>query len=743
VAEYSAKETGDDVERSMRLAVIALAVFVSAGATASGARAARADAKRPPDTTILSAPSGTVASSTAAFRFAAQSTDHHVTFQCKLDSGAWSPCTSPRTYTGLPDGARQFAVRAMNRYGTDPTPATASWTIDTTAPPLPQINSAPTGTTSSRDASISFSDAETGVTFLCSRDGGAAAACTSPVSYTGLADGQHTFSVSAQDAAGNKSAPQTVAWTINTTVPPEPTIVSGTSGATTSTSASFTFTDSDASATFVCSVDGGPAQGCTSPASLSGLGVGSHSFTVAARNSGGNTSRAVERAWSVEPESVVNGSFEGSLQGWSSSLGTLSQASDGVQGPGAVKVTANAGANSWVTVFPTPRPVQSTGAGYVYHATGWVRSDHPGDQICLRIREYNQSATLLNTIVECMTTTTTWQQFPTMTYIPTAAGDQLTAFAYEPTLAAGGTYEADGMSLYGGPPALLPTNGDPSIAAAGDIACAPDSPQYNNGLGTGTQCMQQSTANLIGSLGNLQALLPIGDEQYDCGELANFNTAYDSSWGRFKSITHPVPGNHEYGASNSCASTSNAAGYYSYFGAAAGDPTKGYYSYDIGTWHVVAVNSQCSVVSCAAGSPEETWLRNDLATHTAKCTLVYWHQPRWSVGQVGDEPDYDAFWQDIVNAHVELVLNGHDHTYQRYTPMNGAAAADPNGVREVVVGTGGEELFGTLGARSTLEAEDNTSFGVLQLVLHPDGYDAQFIPAAGGNFSDSFSGSCH
>jgi hypothetical protein len=149
------------------------------------------------------------------------------------------------------------------------------------------------------------------------------------------------------------------------------------------------------------------------------------------------------------------------------------------------------------------------------------------------------------------------------------------------------------------------------------------------------------------------------------------------------------------------------------------------------------------VVSCAAGSPQEVWLRNDLAAHPATCTLAYWHQPRWSTGQVGDESQYDAFTRDLVNAHVELMLSGHDHTYQRWTPMNAAGVADPNGVREVVAGTGGEELFPILGSRPTLEAANNTTFGLVQLVLHPNGYDAQFVATAGGGFTDTFSGSCH
>jgi hypothetical protein len=284
---------------------------------------------------------------------------------------------------------------------------------------------------------------------------------------------------------------------------------------------------------------------------------------------------------------------------------------------------------------------------------------------------------------------------------------------------------------------------DPRIAAGGDIACAPNSPDFNGGTGTGSQCMQNATSQVIAAIPGLQYLLPLGDEQYQCGELANFNASYEPSWGRFKSISRPVPGNHEYGVDAPCPSVTDASGYFSYFGSVAGDPTKGYYSYDVGMWHIVALNSNCVVIACSAGSPQETWLKSDLTMHPTQCTLAYWHAPRWSVGQVGDEFKYDAFWRDLYNAHVELVLNGHDHTYQRFTQMNPAGTSDPNGIREVIVGTGGDDLMATLGTRSTLQVANATTFGVLQLVLHPAGYDAVFLPIAGGTFTDSFSGSCH
>ncbi|MEO6654122.1 MAG: DNRLRE domain-containing protein, partial [Ilumatobacteraceae bacterium] len=170
----------------------------------------------------------------------------------------------------------------------------------------------------------------------------------------------------------------------------------------------------------------------------------------------------------------------------------------------------------------------------------------------------------------------------------------------------------------------VPPPGDPQIAAAGDIACDPASGSFNGGLGTSLACRQKYTSDLMVGKG-FDSVLTLGDMQYDSGAYNAFVNSYDLSWGRLKSITKPVPGNHEY-------NTSGAAGYYQYWGALAGGTTQGYYSYDIGAWHLVALNSNCGVVSCAGGSVQETWLRADLAAHPDKCTLVYWHHPRFSSG---------------------------------------------------------------------------------------------------------------
>jgi hypothetical protein len=270
---------------------------------------------------------------------------------------------------------------------------------------------------------------------------------------------------------------------------------------------------------------------------------------------------------------------------------------------------------------------------------------------------------------------------------------------------------------------------DPVIAAAGDIACSNPAPTKN-------ACHQMATSNLLVGAG-LAAVLPLGDLQYEAGALDKFQASYDPSWGRVKSITHPAVGNHEYG-------TKGAAGYFAYFGAAAGAPGKGYYSYDIGSWHLIALNSNCGSVSCKAGSPEWNWLKADLASHTNTCTLAYWHHPHFSSGPHGDGGETGDLWQALYDGGADVVLNGHDHDYERFAPQNPQAVADPSfGIREFVVGTGGRSHYAFSAIKPNSQVRNADTFGVLMLTLHKDSYSWKFVPEAGGTFTDSGTDNCH
>jgi calcineurin-like phosphoesterase family protein len=280
------------------------------------------------------------------------------------------------------------------------------------------------------------------------------------------------------------------------------------------------------------------------------------------------------------------------------------------------------------------------------------------------------------------------------------------------------------------------SGGDPMIMAVGDIACDPDNPNFFGGTGTAKVCRQQHTSD-IPFTSNPTAILTLGDSQYENNDYGDYQIAFDPAWGRVKSIIHPVPGNHEY-------LSPGAGGYYQYFGAAAGDPTKGYYSYDIGAWHIIALSGECAPIGgCDAGSPQEQWLKEDLAAHPATCTLAYWHEPRFSSGLHG-EALYSAFWQDLYGAGADVILNGHDHDYERFAPQSPSQQPDPVGIREFVVGTGGEELKSWGNIEPNSEVRNNTTFGVLQLTLHGASYDWTFVPETGsGSFTDTGTGACH
>src|SRR3954469_2535304 len=276
-----------------------------------------------------------------------------------------------------------------------------------------------------------------------------------------------------------------------------------------------------------------------------------------------------------------------------------------------------------------------------------------------------------------------------------------------------------------------PPPGDPRILAAGDIACDPSDSSYNGGAGTLQACRQLDTSNQLTGAGAAR-VLTLGDNAYEQGSLSQFRTSYDPTWGRVLGITSPAVGNHEY-------NTAGAAGYFDYFNGQgaqsgrAGERGKGYYSYDVGTWHLIALNSNCAQVGgCTAGSAQEQWLRTDLVAHPAACTLAYWHHPRFSSGEHGDTPGMAAIWQALVDRGADVVLSGHDHDYERFAPMDAAGLADAaNGVRELVVGTGGKSHYAIAPPRANSEAQSDDTYGVLELTLHPAGYDWRFLPAVG------------
>src|SRR5215208_1061896 len=281
-------------------------------------------------------------------------------------------------------------------------------------------------------------------------------------------------------------------------------------------------------------------------------------------------------------------------------------------------------------------------------------------------------------------------------------------------------------TLWAAGPAAGQVGGDPVLVGAGDIASC---------RSTGDEATAGLLAGLLAGIDGTVATF--GDNAYPRGTDADFARCYDPTWGQFKALTKPSPGNHE---------AAGSSGYFDYFGAAAGEPGKGYYSYDLGSWHVISLNSNCSSVvgGCASGSPQEQWLKADLAAHSNACTLAYWHHPRFSSGIHGDHSFVDPFWNDLYQAGAEVVLNGHDHDYERFAPLNPSGEPEPTqGIRQFIVGTGGAELRAFHTIKPTSEAQVAGKNGVLKMTLHPDSYDWQFVTAPGGIEADGGNASCH
>jgi hypothetical protein len=279
---------------------------------------------------------------------------------------------------------------------------------------------------------------------------------------------------------------------------------------------------------------------------------------------------------------------------------------------------------------------------------------------------------------------------------------------------------------------LLVTTTDPvgrlagaTFVGAGDIAvCNGDN--------------DEATATLLDMIDG--TVFTVGDNVYPDATALEFANCYEPTWGRHKARTYPAVGNHEYHAAP------DAGPYFDYFGAVAGQRGKGWYAYDVGTWRVYVLNSNCDDVACTVGSAQEQWLRADLAANPRPCSLAIWHAPRFSSGSDhGSSASVQAFWQDLFNAGAELVLSGHSHHYERFAPMNGAGAVDnDNGLRQFVIGTGGAGMvsgFPTVAPNS--QVRQAWSPGVLKLTLGTNAFEWEFIPIAGETFSDRGSGNCH
>ena len=242
----------------------------------------------------------------------------------------------------------------------------------------------------------------------------------------------------------------------------------------------------------------------------------------------------------------------------------------------------------------------------------------------------------------------------------------------------------------------------------------------------------RSTAALLDGIPG--EIFTLGDHAYPTGSAKEFKDCYEPTWGRFKDRTHPVVGNHDL-------LTDRGKPYWDYWGERGGPEKRGYYSFELGAWHIIALNSTAPAND---KSPQVKWLKEDLAAHTVDCTLAYWHTPLYSSGPHGGTFEMKDIWKILYDAGTDVVLSSHDHIYERFTPMDAKGKPDPeHGIRQFLIGTGGAGIYNFKRVAANSEVHDNTAYGVLKLTLYPGRYTWEFVPMAGKTFKDSGNASCH
>jgi hypothetical protein len=398
--------------------------------------------------------------------------------------------------------------------------------------------------------------------------------------------------------------------------------------------------------------------------------------------------------WTSSNGPVAAVSATGLVTGVAPGTATITATSGSASGTATITVSAATAPVASVTVTPNPASVQ-VGATVQLTAT---LEDASGTVLTGRTVTWSTSAAAVATVSSSGLVNGVAAGLATIT--ATSEG-------------------MSGISAVTVTPAPLP--GETAVLlAAGDIASCSSSGD-------------EATATLLDGLAGTVATL--GDNAYPDGTSAEFSNCYNPTWGRHQARTRPSPGNHDY-------HTSGATGYYAYFGPSAGPSGRGYYSYDLGDWHIVSLNSN---VSMSAGSAQEQWLRADLAASTKKCTLAYWHHPRFSSGTThGNFTAAQPIWQALYDLNADVVLSGHEHNYERFAPQSPTGAADAvKGIREFVVGTGGVSHYSGHTAIPNSEVFNGATFGVLKLTLEASSFTWQFLPVAGQSFTDSGTGSCH
>ena len=491
-----------------------------------------------------------------------------------------------------------------------------------------------------------------------------------------------------KDASGNPLSGRAISWTSSdntiATVSGSGLVTGGAGGG----SVTITATSEGRSGTARITVTGAPVASVTvTPASASVQAGQTQQLMATLKDANGNVLTGRTVTWSSSNTPVATVSSNGLVTAKVAGSATITATSEGQSGTAAITVTPAPVAS--VTVTPATASVV-VGGTLQFTATP---KDANGNPLTGRAITWQSSDNTIASVNTSGLVTGVASGGP-VTITATSEGRSGTAAV-----------------------TVTPPSASVVLVGAGDIA----------------DCSAEPTARLLDNIPG--TVFTAGDNAYSNGSASDFANCYDPSWGRHKTRTRPSPGNHDY-------NTSGATGYYNYFGAVAGPSGRGYYSYDLGAWHIVSLNSN---VSMSPGSAQETWLRADLAASTLRCTIAYWHHPRFSSGSNhGSSTQSAGVFQALYDAGAEIVITGHDHEYERFAPQTPTAAPDPaRGIREFVVGTGGAGLYSFGTPLPNSEVRDNRTFGVLKLTLSDGSYSWQFIPVAGSSFTDTGSGACH
>ncbi len=696
-------------------------------------------------------------------------------------SGTWSV----RPSSALPDAAYTAVAQQTGAFGRTQTSASRTFRVDTIAPPVTLDSPAPGATLATPTPTLGGARGTTSgdgaVTVRLYRGsvatGTPLATLTPPYGGTrwsaspgALPDGTYTAQATQPDQAGNTGHSAAVTFTVDASGPavslsapasgsftPDATpTFSGTAGNLAGDSATVTLKITQG-ATTVQTLSATRSGGSWSATAPTALADGAYSAQASQQDSAGHTGVSASQTFTVDTTPptatlTLTPSSPNGQNGFYTSMPTV-HATAGDTNFESLTCTVDGTQKALVN---GDVPVSGDGS----HTVSCTAGDRAGNTTTPAAKTFKVDSTAPSVAITApAANATTSDQTPTLTGTAgTASGDSSSLSvkvysgtdtsgaalqSFTPTRDAGGNWSAGALDTL---PVGTYTAAAKQTDSAGNsrtVTRAFKSPAVMLAAGDIASCDQTGdtqTAQLL-SANPADKIAVLGDNAYEDGSAADFSNCYDPTWGVFKDKTAPAAGNHEY-------ETTGAAGYFGYFGAAAGTAGQGWYSYDLGAWHIIVLNSsdQCNPVACSSG-PQRTFLQNDLAAHTNQCTMAYWHHPLFTSDSnafAGPTTQVKPFWDDLYAAGADVVLNGHSHVYERFGPQTPSGVADSaNGIREFIVGTGGYTEHSVSAPVANSEALNNDTFGVLKLTLRPTDYSWKFLPVAGKTFTDSGSASCH